>query len=314
MHGLDIDAGTLFVAGGFDSISSEARGRGAAYDVATDNLLPWDPNVSGRLLWIDAAGPEVYLGGTIYGVWGLPRSNVAVVDRTSAAPFAWSPTLTGDVYNFAVLLGRVVVGGEFTGTNGDLSRKYLAEFDRAAGPTAALASLVSGEAVDGRIQLRWLVPSATRVEIERNAQDAGWVSVGVRLPDGAGFVDYEDRDVVAGTPYAYRLRFSLGGREVVAGQTTMQLDDRLEFAFAGARPNPSDDGLTIAFTRPDRAPSDVQVVDVTGRIRLARDLSQLAPGRHVLQLDGARALRAGAYFIRLRHGSRVLSVRAIVLH
>ena len=100
---------------------------------------------------------------------------------------------------------------------------------------------------------------------------------------------------------------------MIAGQTALQLGDRLEFALAGAQPNPSEDGLTISFTRPDREVSDVQVVDVTGRVVLHQDLSALAPGRHVLHLDRSRSLRAGVYFIRLHHGSRMLGTRAIVL-
>ncbi|HEV2105052.1 MAG TPA: T9SS type A sorting domain-containing protein, partial [Candidatus Eisenbacteria bacterium] len=78
-------------------------------------------------------------------------------------------------------------------------------------------------------------------------------------------------------------------------------------------PNPLVDHFRVSFTLPDAAPARLEVVDVGGRRVSAQDVGALGPGPHALDLGAARALAPGLYFVRLTHGGRTLTTRAVVV-
>ncbi len=87
----------------------------------------------------------------------------------------------------------------------------------------------------------------------------------------------------------------------------------LRFALLGATPNPSPNGLAIAFSLPDAAATWVEVVDVTGRRLFRRDVGGLGPGDHVVTVAAANALPPGIYLVRLERAGVSLVTRACVL-
>jgi len=85
------------------------------------------------------------------------------------------------------------------------------------------------------------------------------------------------------------------------------------FALHGARPNPSVDGrLSISFVLASGPGARIEVLDVTGRQVLARDLTAWGAGSHVLTLGDERPLPSGIYFVRLIQGLESRQARAIV--
>ena len=88
----------------------------------------------------------------------------------------------------------------------------------------------------------------------------------------------------------------------------------LQLALEGARPNPATGALRVWFTLPGRDPASLDLLDVTGRRVLRREVGAMGPGSHSVALDAERPLRPGLYFLRLTQGSRVLSSRAAVMN
>jgi hypothetical protein len=86
------------------------------------------------------------------------------------------------------------------------------------------------------------------------------------------------------------------------------------FALDGLRPDPAVGDLMASFTLPSAAAARLELLDVAGRVRIARDVGTLGAGRHVVRLGGEGAVPSGIYWLRLTQGRRVLTARATVLN
>ena len=69
----------------------------------------------------------------------------------------------------------------------------------------------------------------------------------------------------------------------------------------------------MELTLPDAAPARLEVLDVAGRVVLAREVGTLGQGRHALELPGAEDLRPGIYFIRLAQNTSQALSRVVLL-
>jgi hypothetical protein len=87
----------------------------------------------------------------------------------------------------------------------------------------------------------------------------------------------------------------------------------LQFALGGAQPNPARGALHVGFTLPNHDKTTLDVIDISGRRVLHRDVGSLGPGRHLIVLEAVPALRPGLYFLRLAQGTRVLTDRVAVI-
>lgn len=180
-------------------------------------------------------------------------------------------------------------------------------------PTATQASLVRQEIVDGRVRLTWHLGGAPIATLERRAPEQGWAEVARLVAGGDGLGTYEDGDVEAGGRYGYRLAILDGGSVTYAGEIWVDLDGpRLDLALEGVRPNPSAGDLDVAFVLPARGAGTLELIDVAGRRLVRRDLAGLEAGRHVERL-AARRIPAGLYLVRLSHGGRALTTKAVLI-
>jgi hypothetical protein len=149
--------------------------------------------------------------------------------------------------------------------------------------------------------------------MKRRRGDEDWLFMGQAQADGTGRISYEDSQVLPGVRYGYRLGVSENGHETLVGETWVDVPVRPEFLLAGPRPNPAQRGFTVAFSLPDAAAARIELFDVSGRRRLARDVGGLGAGNHVLDLAESRDLAPGVYLLRLIHGRESLSVRAAIV-
>ncbi len=79
--------------------------------------------------------------------------------------------------------------------------------------TPTLLALVSTDAQPDRVTLRWFGEGAVgRATVERRAVATPWQTLGEATADGRGGYAYEDRGVVAGAGYGYRLKINPGWR------------------------------------------------------------------------------------------------------
>lgn len=88
----------------------------------------------------------------------------------------------------------------------------------------------------------------------------------------------------------------------------------LDFALEGVRPNPAGgEKLTVRFALPIAAPARLELVDVSGRRVVAREVGSLGAGRHAVDLAAGRRLPSGLYLVRLSQGGDLRVARVVVL-
>jgi len=218
---------------------------------------------------------------------------------------------SGGVYD--AVADRLVVFGGFDAT----AQKFLNDTWSLAWsiPTAALVSLVSAHAEPGVARITWQVGAGTgsRVIVQRREDRSPWQAMGERFVDGEGRVGFEDREVEAGARYGYRLVLPEGEPESPAGEVWLDLPRASIVALAGTRPNPATGDIVIAFSLASASPATIELMDVTGRRVLQRDVGAMGPGEHVLLLADARSLPAGAYVARLRQQGLERSRKILVI-
>jgi hypothetical protein len=88
----------------------------------------------------------------------------------------------------------------------------------------------------------------------------------------------------------------------------------LAFALEPPAPNPSRSGAArVSFTLPTAAHATLEVVDVSGRRIVTRDVGALGAGRHTVDLAANRAIAPGLYWVRLAQGGRQLVRRVAIV-
>ena len=108
------------------------RNRLAAFEVATGDLLPWNPNANRAVeaLELSTDGTSILVGGRFDRVRGAVREGLARVHLQTGELTPWAPMVDGYVRTIEAKSNgnRVYVGGHFTEANG-VRRRHLAAFD-----------------------------------------------------------------------------------------------------------------------------------------------------------------------------------------
>ena len=80
------------------------------------------------------------------------------------------------------------------------------------------------------------------------------------------------------------------------------------------RPNPASRSLRVSFSLPDDGPATLELLDVTGRRLLSREVSAQPAGPVEVELDrDVAGLAPGVYVVRLRQGGRVAATKVCVV-
>lgn len=103
------------------------RSNAAAFD-SEGAPTQWNPNISGAVRALSAAGSKLYMGGEFTSVGGQPRDRLAAVSLETGAVDSWNPGANGTVHTMAINGARLYAGGEFT-TVGGQARTRLAAID-----------------------------------------------------------------------------------------------------------------------------------------------------------------------------------------
>ncbi len=139
--------GTLVYAGGdFTTIGATPRGRGAAFDVATGALSPWNPDLNSTVTVVhyDALTSAVYVGGLFsvanVGTTADVRVGGASFTATGGADtgttLPWNPSTSAAIDAIAVSGTDVYIGGPFATVNTStvpVFRLFVAKVNNAAG-------------------------------------------------------------------------------------------------------------------------------------------------------------------------------------
>ena len=175
---------------------------------------------------------------------------------------------------------------------------------RPDGAVPTLASLADASAGPDRVRLRWFAGGAPVVAamVERSDDVTGWSDLAAPALDGLGYYTLEDRDVVPGHRYGYRLRYLSATGTAWTGPTWLTVPAALRLTLSGLLPNPGGGGALLAFTLPSPGAARLELFDVAGRSVWSREVGDLGAGSHRLPLDSA--LRSGVYRARLVSGGQ----------
>jgi hypothetical protein len=150
VNGLARQGTTLYVVGTFSTVNGQARGGGAAFDLTTGTLLPWNPqlNIQPGVRTASAvavAGTTVFVGGTFTTASGTASQGLAAVDATTGALLA-TPALSanGNVNTFLVSGNTLYIGGGFSSIGG-VARFNLAAIDATTGTVLPFQADTNGQ-------------------------------------------------------------------------------------------------------------------------------------------------------------------------
>ncbi|MBI1799677.1 MAG: T9SS type A sorting domain-containing protein [Candidatus Eisenbacteria bacterium] len=178
---------------------------------------------------------------------------------------------------------------------------------------ATLASLVSSDAEPDRVRLVWQLEGASRATLYRRDDHVGWSAIATLDADGEGMLRYEDRQVVPGERYGYRLGVRDGADQQMLGEVWLVVPLRPYLALADVVPNPTSHGLNVSFWLASGERAAIEVVDVAGRRITSHEVGSLGPGAHSIDLAAGLQLPAGIYTIRLVQGGKALTTRVAVV-
>jgi hypothetical protein len=281
-------------------------------DAAGSQLLDLDPVVSdgagGALIaWEDARAPvtgkDIYVhhilgdGSTAAG-W--PEGGVALCDMTGPQGF---------VNAIPNGLGGAIVAWEDARGGVNTHDIYAARINP-DGSTPVLLALVSAEATADRVRLRWhdaggMVLAA---DVGRRTDSSEWNPVGRVAADASGDLVFEDRNVVPGMRYAYRLTVaseSYGEVWVEVPGAASALGLSIVAPASGA-------SLRLALTLPSTSPATIDLFDLRGRRLLSRAIEGTA-GTQVIDIGTREPLAAGVYLARLSQDDRFVVAKGMVV-
>jgi hypothetical protein len=279
------------------------------------------PRYGAKAVYDPQGNQFIVMGGNSVAFWGygLLRADGAMW----ALGLNGTPTWRSFGY-WSAVFGQSAVydlaGGSIILYGGEYSALEQDTYDRASrlmnplGPTAVLVSLVEASATPVSVHLTWSTADATTALLWRRGPGpgTGWSALATLTPDVNGVIAYEDRDVVAGRAYDYRLeaRDAKGGS--VSSETHIEIPLRAAFMLDGAAPNPVSGALRISFSLPADGAATLDVIDVSGRRVVHRSIDAGA-GRHELQVARAGELAPGVYQIRLSREGQSLTRRMSVV-
>jgi hypothetical protein len=156
------------------------------------------------------------------------------------------------------------------------------------------------------VTLEWFAPEGLPggASIERRADEGPWTAIAAATRDGLGYIRYEDREVVRGVRYGYRLGAAGAALTAETWVDVPVLNLSLVEAAADSR-----GALRVRFSLPSSSPASLQLFDVAGRCVGSNSPAGLGPGVHETQFPGM--LSSGLYWLRLRQDG--VSVRRKVL-
>ena len=184
-------------------------------------------------------------------------------------------------------------------------------------PTAPATILsTQADAFADHVTLGWQLPGATHASatIQRSTDGVTWKRVGMRFPNGLS-LPFTDRGVSPGLHCAWRSVVAAPGNTMASAPVWLTIPAAAPpsrpIAFGlrlGAARRPGSIAVTCAL--PTAGPARVQLLDVAGRVRDARDLSGM---KGELPIELGRNLESGVFFARLEGMGRVARLKTVVL-
>ncbi len=131
---LSPDGTILYVGGAFTGVNGQTRNRLCSFDLTTNSLTSWDPNLNDWVRTVDLTsdGSILYVGGDFTTVGGLTQNRVVAFDTTTGNRIAWNPNPSGVVWDIEISDddSQIFIGGNYTSIGGG-SNDHIAIIDTA---------------------------------------------------------------------------------------------------------------------------------------------------------------------------------------
>ncbi len=231
------------------------------------------------------------------------------------------PSGQGDPAIVATGGGGAIVGWSDTRSGVDLDI-YAMQVLAVDIPTAISVALQDVQAEIGVVRLRWVVPDArsTVCTLQRRRAASDWADLGLADAESGSFVRYEDRSVMPGERYAYRL-FVQSARDqgysnevwvLVPSDAGAPLALRLDPVY----PNPFGARTNLNFAVPRGGTAKLAIYTVAGR-KVVTIFDQAMPsGWRLVAWEGrdasGRPVASGTYFAKLEAAGQV-QVRKVIV-
>lgn len=141
--------GKVYLGGQFSAAGGQVRNKLASWDVATDVLEAWSPNVTGSdINAIEIVGSSIYFAGKFTMVGTIVRNHAATVDAAGAV-LAWDPNVCDQgngtqstVFGMAATATQIYLLGNFTCMGGQKRHHAAAVSD--SGLLTSWAPIING--------------------------------------------------------------------------------------------------------------------------------------------------------------------------
>ncbi len=175
------------------------------------------------------------------------------------------------------------------------------------------ASLLAASAAGGIVRVTWQVsaPPGCAYLVERREAATGWRELARVTADTEGRLGLEDRDVIAGGRYGYRLSDAASGTVADEAWITVPAFSPA-LRLAGPWPNPIAERARVSVELPLAGAATLVLVDAQGRAVRQWDVGGDA-GEHELQLGELGGAPPGVYWLRLVQGGRSQAKRVALV-
>jgi hypothetical protein len=263
---------------------------------------------SGRL--IIRSGETSYQQPPIQDMWALTLGGASHWNQMV-------PQGTGPAYRLfdgegfdSLTANGVYFGGASETSSNQRNDAWLLDLNDV--PVPILLTLRSSSVTDGVVRLQWFGPEpGMAASVFRRTATTDWQERAHTYVGGDGILPYDDKDVVAGGRYGYRVGYTSSGNQTFTAETWVDVTLPHELAFASLAPNPMSSRFGVSFSLPTAADARLEIVDLRGRVVFREDLTGLGAGNHQLALQPS--LASGLYVVRLSQGVESISHKLVVV-
>jgi hypothetical protein len=261
----------------------------------------------------DVYAQRVFSTGVVGGESGGLYWTANGVALCTATGDQQSPTIASDDAG-----GAFVAWTDFRNDDGSLTNSDIyVQRVWASGLTPVLLTLVGTVVTGDGVELTWYTgrSGGTVATVYRCLGSNEWTRIGEVGPDGAGYLRFTDPLHTTAPRAGYRLGIVDAGVEGFYGETWVDLQaSNTSLALDPVRPNPSTgEALTVCFSLASSQPATLELLDVTGRRIVRREVGSMGAGPRTLDLREGQRLAPGLYLVRLTQGANTRVVRVVAL-
>lgn len=127
IHKILIQDSLLFFGGTFSYVDGAERSNLASYNVSSNSLSTWNPNVNGTIRSMMINENQLFIAGDFTEVSGQERNHLASFELSTGELTEWNPNVNGSIYEVAKTGNFLSIGGQFD-LIGSVTRSNLARF------------------------------------------------------------------------------------------------------------------------------------------------------------------------------------------